>query len=495
MIIIGTYPELLDHNLTDNLLNRLRTAVESLIPPDIIIHILPPYPDSGDGGFAADDWFSIRQNLGTWKDIKDWASERKLILDGIYNHVGFAHPWVKDFFTSPSETDNLYAYRCSTPPSIQLSPRGGSVFHKYEVSGNIWHVWQTFSEKSFDICLSHPRVRANIRRHLHYLADTGIYGVRLDGCAYYGHDLSVEQFHNPNGKLLAQSLAREANDLGLFVLAQLDIDYFGASYFPKKDGWSVPAVDYAYSAMLVLTLLSESASVMETHLKRTLNLSCHVIRPPRTHDGILLQSDLLTSDELTSLEKICDFWNLKVRIVDGERYEINSSLPFICSLGVDEQTTWQRILLVIALTGFIPGIPYFYLPFVVCDIPEKRSQEIDSDPRSLNRVRLHSLHIKNFRNSNKSHQLRALLHVINKTRALYSETDFKFSVLRSDDLDSVLLISRNFDRCFFACNFSTTHSAKVIFPKKLNFVWGSCVSNQILAPLGFGIWTIDTEII
>ena len=489
MIIVGTYPDLDGPTESGSMLQQLRQAVDKLLPSDVIVHLLPPYPASGDGGFAANDWFSTRPALGCWHDLVEWAATRKLILDGIYNHVGFGHPWITEFFAAPREDGPIYAYRLSSPPSAQLSPRGGSVFRKYTIEGDDWYVWQTFSNVSFDIRLSLHHVQAEIRRHLSLLATSGIYGVRLDGCAYYGHDLSVEQFHNPSARLLAHSLAQEAQNHGLFVLAQLDIDPSGASYFPKAEGWSVPAVDYAYSAVLVLALLSESASAMEIHVRRTLGLPCNFIRPPRTHDGILLQSDMLTSRELADLAKLCDHWKLPVRMVDGERYEINSSLPFICSLGVDKPTTWQRILLVVALTGFLPGIPYFYLPFILCDIPESRGLTLGADPRSLNRTRLIGAYVKEFSQLKRSEELHALLCAINSTRALYSDKEFKAHVFSSDVPDSVFAVTRGADCCLFACNLSSSRIAKVQLPKKMRLEWGSRATSHTLGPLGFGVWT------
>jgi len=487
MIIVSAYPDLHGPIETGTLLKQLRQAVDKLLPSKVILHILPPYPASGDCGFAADDWFSIRTDLGFWHDIADWALSRKIILDGIYNHVGFKHPWVTEFLSRPSEDGPIYAYQVLAPPSSQLSPRGGSVFRKHTIDGDSWYVWQTFSERSFDIRLLSPQVQDEIRRHLCFLSESGIYGVRLDGCAYYGHDLAVEQFHNPSACRISQFLANEANKFGLFVLAQLDADPCGASYFMKKEGWSVPVVDYAYSAVLVLTLLSESASKIETHIKRTNDLPCEFIRPPRTHDGILLQSDLLTDDELDELQRICEEWDLPVRIVDGESYEINSSLPFICSLGVNKKETWQRILLVIALTGFLPGIPYFYLPFILCDIPEARSIELDNDPRSLNRARLLISHIAKFTKSIRRGQLHTLLRNIDRARTLYPDNG-STTVLSSDNADSVLVLTRDGDSCLFACNFSTRQDAMLKLSKKMKLIWGNRASNRTLGPLGFGFW-------
>ena len=494
VIIVGTYPDLIGPAKTGSRLLQLRRSLDRLLPSGIIVHLLPPYPTSGDNGFAADDWFSTREELGCWRDLIEWASSRKLILDGIYNHVGSGHPWVTEFFASPKERGPIYAYRRSRPPSRQTSPRGGSVFRKYTIRGNAWYVWQTFSKSSFDIRLSLPKVQAEIGRHLNFLVDSGIYGVRLDGCAYYGHDLGIEQFHNPSAKKLVRSLARIAQKRGLFALAQLDIDPAGASYFPTKQGWSVPAVDYAYSAVLAISLLSESAAVMKKHVRRTLRVPCNYIRPPRTHDGILLLSDNLTLRERKSLVRLCRHWKLPVRTVDGESYEVNSSLPFVCSLGVSKRGAWDRILLVIVLTAFLPGIPYFYLPFILNDVPEASNLKLDNDPRSLNRARVLAGHIKHFWRSKKSRQLNSLLVAMDAIREAHPDSEFKISSFSSNRPKSVLVVTRDADRCVFACNFSATKTAAIQLPKATVLKCGNYASGGgTLGPLGFGVWVLGSS--
>jgi glycosidase len=485
VIIVGAYPDLIEAADGGGTLDCLRRALEAILPLDVVVHILPPYPASGDYGFAPDDWYSVRSELGDWSDIVHWASKRKLILDGIYNHVGRQHPFVLDFFSNPTEDGALYTYLRNTPPSEQLSPRGGSVFRSYELGNRIWQVWQTFSKTSFDIRMSHPRVRDEIGRHHAFLAQSGIFGVRLDGCAYYGHDLNVEQFHNPNGKVATQGLARAAQDAGLFVLAQLDSDPEGASYFLRDEGWSVPVVDYSYSAVLVRALLTESAPALALHIQRTAALPCRVIRPPRTHDGILLQSDLLTQEELDDLEALAGRWNLPVRSANGESYELNSSMPYICSLGVDDDDAWRRIIQVVMLTGFLSGTPYFYLPFIIGDVPERRKATPGDDPRSLNRTHLELAQLTRFSQGPRCLQLVSALRVIGLVQQNFSED----AIDAAEATNSVLTVSRSHGRCIFVCNLSTTETAKLRLPRSATLIHSNNLDDATLGPLGFGVWS------
>ncbi len=489
MIILGSYPELKGANCDSSVLKQLKELTDSFVPSSVVIHILPPYPTSGDGGFAPNDWFSVRSELGTWEDLVTWAKERRIILDGIYNHVGINHNVVKEFFENPSEESPLYACRGKDLPSPQLSPRGGTVYHQYQIKNETWQLWQTFSKDSVDIRISHPRIYNEINKHMSFLQNSGIYGIRLDGCAYYGHDVNFEQFHNPDSKKLSHILTELAAKHQLFVLAQLDADPIGASYFHNKEGWSTPVVDYAYSAVLTRAILSESADPVSMHVERTKNLPCSVIRPPRTHDGILLQSDLLTKAELAHISELTRDWQLPVRSANGEDYEINSSLPFICSLGVNDHDAWQRVLLIVALTVFIPGIPYFYLPFIVGDKPEDRVSSDGDDPRTLNRTRINKNDLERFISSEKSSQLKSILEfseVVNRMFSINEATQSKSPVDVIADRSKLVI---KLDGCYlFMCNFSSSVTCDTGNTSNYNLAISFRHNVNTIEPLGFGVW-------
>jgi len=86
-----------------------------------------------------------------------------------------------------------------------------------------------------------------------------------------------------------------------------------------------------------------------------------------------------------------------IRIVAGRAYELNNSFPYLCSLGVDEEAMWRRMLAAFALTAMVPGICYLYLPAIFGWMPEDRVQGFRSnrsDPRFLNRVAVSREHYR-----------------------------------------------------------------------------------------------------
>lgn len=487
MIIIGAYPEILSSAGAPLPLRSAKPLYEKTVPTDAYLHLLPPYPSAGDEGFAPNDWFTIRNELGPLEDIRHLAASRKLILDGIYNHVGTDHHFVRDFFGNPKANSPLYAFREQEVTTDQLSPRGGSVFRDYETEHGTFKVWQTFSPVSFDINISNQEVFVEILRHLDFLSQNGCSGVRLDGCAYYGHEIGAEQFHHPKGIKLTQTLAREAIKRGLFVIAQLDSDPEGSAYFLRANGWNVPVVDYAFTAVLVRAILGENADALALHFNRSSMPLANLLRPPRTHDGILLQSDTLLESELVDIYDISKRWSLATRITNGEIYELNSSLPFICSLGVTRQQFLSRILQVIAITGFFPGIPYFYLPFITGHIPERSEcDRTESDPRALNRTRLNETFLNNFCASKQFRRLTKLLDIIQKIKEEPGEEQINCTVFPCKSGNSRILFSYPEEKYKLYCNLSTTSQWSTPIDHKDQIVFkSSSINPNIVEACGF----------
>ena len=79
-----TYPDSLGGNL-ENLNDVLQNEFADLFPGGI--HILPPYPSSGDRGFAPLTYLEIDPKFGTWADIKRLGEERPILLDLMVNHI------------------------------------------------------------------------------------------------------------------------------------------------------------------------------------------------------------------------------------------------------------------------------------------------------------------------------------------------------------------------------------------------------------------------
>lgn len=385
MLVVGTYPDGISGGSSDEKkLDVLSKYLDALLPPNTIVHLLPFYPSSGDYGFAPDNWYQIRDDLGDWKDLKKFSSKWRVLVDGIYNHVGVNHSWVVNFVPSDSESDLfLHAYHVASADCGPISPRGQPVLNEHS-SG--YYLWQTFSRAAVDIRLESSAVQGEISQHLAFLRKAGAWGIRLDAVAYYSKSLSGPIRHNSGCYALAERLADKVSEFDMKPFAQIDCDVDGIRYYSSPDYSNIPINDFTYSSYLALSILDRSPEALVEHIERSSFQNRVVMRAPRTHDGILLRSKLLKKDDKERLLKFAKSKNLPVRVSNEEPYELNCSAPYLYSLMASDVEVRDLIKFTLAITAMMPGGCYFYLPYLLGYIPEMMVQDLGSeDPRALNR--------------------------------------------------------------------------------------------------------------
>src|SRR5437899_2015600 len=61
------------------------------------VHILPPFPSSGDRGFAPVTYREIDPRFGTWDDVRRIGERYDVVLDLMINHLSRQSPEFLDF--------------------------------------------------------------------------------------------------------------------------------------------------------------------------------------------------------------------------------------------------------------------------------------------------------------------------------------------------------------------------------------------------------------
>src|SRR5659263_175309 len=61
------------------------------------IHILPPFPSSGDRGFAPLSYLEIEPTFGSWEDIRCIGENFDILLDLMVNHISKQSIFFQDF--------------------------------------------------------------------------------------------------------------------------------------------------------------------------------------------------------------------------------------------------------------------------------------------------------------------------------------------------------------------------------------------------------------
>jgi hypothetical protein len=61
------------------------------------VHVLPPFPSSGDRGFAPVSYEDIDPAFGSWADVERIAADHDVLLDLMINHISRQSPEFRDF--------------------------------------------------------------------------------------------------------------------------------------------------------------------------------------------------------------------------------------------------------------------------------------------------------------------------------------------------------------------------------------------------------------
>lgn len=426
-----------------NEINVTMEAVGKWIPDGCGIHILPPFNSAGDYGFAPNSILEIDRAFGTWHDLKALSTKYKIILDGIFNHIGVHSRIFPDPVTHNNSTgmgrDYFFVFpKADTDQALNLSTRGGSVFRRSFMLDDVeYSVWQTFSAASIDFNLDNEKVQNYINDFINLCVSNRIWGIRLDAVAYYSKELGVTQLHHPKAKKYARAIADKLIDRGMFVLAQLDSDPRGQAYFPSYMGYNIPVCDYAFTAYLLYTQLSGNAEPLERYLVETEKCAHMLLRSPRNHDGILLRPKMFDVETKKKLLQLCELYNIPVRISNGTPYEINNSYPYLCKIcSASKSEAVFRNHASIILTALQNGVPYLYFPELVGYMSELEADADDEeDPRGLNRVPIDEDYLKNVINEPANQKLIEILAFITKRLG-----DTKLKIQKTRLIDTSCLV-------------------------------------------------------
>jgi hypothetical protein len=494
MIWITTYPGSLKPDARSR--SPLRALIEFcdvVLPDQMGVHLLPFSPSDGDGGFAQRDWYSVDEAFGNWQDIEEISSRRRLIVDGVYNHVGINHAIAQRFLKSPSANSNLvYAFRRNETFSTIRSPRGLPVVRLHNVGGERWCLWQTFGSCQVDIRLDDPLIQDELRQHLRFLRLRGVWGVRLDAVAYYGKPLGQgeAQLHHPQARRLARLVASLVREQGMFAVAQLDCDEFGAPYFPAGE-YDIPIVDYSYAAHLAYAVIMCDVREFARHVTEADGLGVTLVRAPRTHDGILLRSGMLQARLVSELTTVARRLGVPSRIIGGSAYELNCTLPYLFSRDVDTSQGWHRIEIAIAVSGFISGWCFLYLPLLLNYFPEWEGSQANiagDDPRSLNRQPIPAKVWRRFLRSSRCKDVRALLSYLASVGDGGHVTCFPSAEAPAEFKGRVLTVDCASHEVLLAANVDASRCIDVGSSVRGRLQLGRRVSGRTLGPLGFGFW-------
>lgn len=392
-----TYPDSLGGTIAE-VTALLRGPLDGLFSS---VHILPPFPSTGDRGFAPVTYDRIDPAFGDWADVEELARTHGVLLDVMVNHISRHSPefeaFVRDGFRAPSaglfitpdkvwpggevpaaDVARLFLRR-STGPFSTFTTDGGERIT----------VWTTFGEgelsEQVDLDLASPAGRALVERWFAGFASHGVSMVRLDAVGYVVKRAGTSCFMvEPEIWSFLEWASAVAARHGLTLLPEIHHQQATHEQLTAHGLWTY---DFVLPGLVLHALTMGETSRLAAHLAASPD---RIVTTLDCHDGIPVRPDLegiLTPREMRSLANlaVARGGNLN-RIIspshaaDGvDVHQLN--IAYVAALGLDE----ERYLAARAIQLFARGIPQIYYQGLLAGANDDAAVAATGEGRSINR--------------------------------------------------------------------------------------------------------------
>jgi sucrose phosphorylase len=365
------------------------------------VHILPPFPSSGDRGFAPLTYREINPTFGTWADIKQLAEDYDVVLDLMINHISRQSAEFGDFerYGRRSQYADLFLtvdkiWPSGDPPAEDVSriflrkPHHPFTTITVTDTGERETVWTSFGTEEWseqiDIDVNSHRGRDLISEAIRFFASHGVKIVRLDAVGYVIKKAGTSCFMvEPEIYEFLDWVVGVASSHGVIVLPEVHDHYTTHEKLAARGYWSY---DFVLPALVLHSLETRSARKLRAHLsqspgRRFTTLDCH--------DGIPIQPDLqgiLKPAEMLRLVQLVERQggNVNRLLSDSHSNRLGVhqlNCTYYAALGRDD----DRYVAARAIQLFAPGVPQIYYVGLLAGDNDYEAISGADDGRTINR--------------------------------------------------------------------------------------------------------------
>jgi sucrose phosphorylase len=394
-----TYPESLGGSLR-NLEYSLEKYFEGLFQGGI--HILPPYPSTGDHGFSPITYFEIDPRHGDWKDLQRLAGRYDLMLDLMVNHISSSSSCFQDYLRNGAESpyaDMFLEIHKVWPggdvPADDLRRiflRRPMPFSDFQVGsrGDKTRLWTTFGKGTpsdqVDMDVNSSVTRDLFTRILAEFAKNGIHFIRLDAVGYVIKKPGTNCFFvQPEIYQFMDWIKRLAAQNGIELLPELHDHYATQVSLSQHVYW---IYDFMLPYLVLEALLLKNSRNLVDYLRtrpaaQFTMLDCH--------DGIPVKPDLDGYYDQADAKKVVELCEQRggnmSRILSNEHkdpdgfdvHQIRGTYYSMLNENDDAYFAARAIQL------FTPGIPQIYYVGLLAGRNDQEAGERTHDGREINR--------------------------------------------------------------------------------------------------------------
>ena len=393
-----TYPD----SLGEDLHGLLRVLEEQFPHTFAGVHILPPFPSSGDRGFAPLTYLDIEPKFGTWKDIRKIGETTDVLLDLMVNHISAHSPYFTDYLAQGTQSpfsdmflpvekiwqdgelpqDDLQRIFLRRPQPYSTYPVGEG--HEPR------RLWTTFGKEDpseqVDLDIHSSRTRNLLKEFLDQFSRSGVRMVRLDAVGYVIKKPGTACFMvEPEIYEFMKWIQAEAESRGIVLLPEVHAEYSLQKRLSEQGFW---IYDFILPYRVLEALITHSGDSLKQYLrgrpqKQFTMLDCH--------DGVPVKPDLNGLYESTMVREVVDtcmerggnlslIYSPKHRDPDGfDVHQIRGT--YYSLLGCND----DAYLAARAIQFFSPGIPQVYYVGLLAGENDLAALEKSKDGRVINR--------------------------------------------------------------------------------------------------------------
>ncbi len=433
-----TYPDSLGGNLK-SLHYVLENCFSGIFKGGV--HILPPFPSTGDRGFAPKTYLEIDPEFGSWDDIRAIGRDYDVLVDMMVNHISRQSPYVQDYLEKGAESeyadmfltlDKLWDDGVPVQEDIdKMFLRRPVPYSSYPVgnSGERVLLWTTFGKsdpsEQVDLDIHSEQARTLFREFLLNFKRHNVKIVRLDAVGYVIKKLGTSCFFvEPDIFGFLDWMLEQAALLDMELLPEVHSHYSIQYRLAEHGCW---IYDFILPYQILSALLDHDSRDLIHYLKT---------RPAKQftmldcHDGIPVKpdlDDLAAAEDARRVVKACVDRGANLSLVLSEKHKGEDGFDvhqIRCSyysvLGCDD----DAYLSARAIQFFAPGIPQVYYVGLLAGENDEAAVAATGEGREINRHNYSMEEIKESLQKPVVQRLMALIRFRNEYEA-FQDGDFQ----------------------------------------------------------------------
>jgi glycosidase len=261
-----------------------------------MVHILPFFPWSSDDGFSVTDFRAVKQDLGSWQDLRAISEDFDLAIDLVLNHCSRENLWFIDYIFGEEPACHYFIeVDPSTNVSMVTRPRSTPLLSGVRTQTGMRHVWATFSNDQIDLNYANPDVLIEFLDILLYYIRRGARMIRLDAIAYLWKEIGTNCIHLPQTHQVVK-LFRDVLELvepSVLIMTETNVPHAeNMSYFGAGDEAHV-IYQFSLPPLLLHALHAGTASYLNAWAKGLDSFdtppNCTYLNFTASHDGVGLR--------------------------------------------------------------------------------------------------------------------------------------------------------------------------------------------------------------